>query len=96
MGMTGPPAMRMTDPHAMMALTQRIGVQPTTARFWLAPAKRYFEVLLDFILVSPGLAAQNPAWRIWHPLDDPGVTAVPELRDAILTASDHFPVTIDL
>ena len=47
-------------------------------------------------MVSAALAALRPDWRIWHPFDDPAVTAVPELRDALLSASDHFPVTIDL
>ena len=69
---------------------------PTTARFWLAPKKRYFEALLDFIMVSPDLAALKPDWRIWHPFEDPAITAVPELAQALLTASDHFPVTLDL
>jgi hypothetical protein len=88
--------LHLHDPHAEMALTQAIGLRPTTARFWLAPRKCYFEAILDFIMVSPDLAAQNPEWRIWHPFNDPRIAAVPELRDAILTASDHFPVTIDL
>ena len=88
--------LRMTDPHAEMALTQQIGLHPTTARFWLQPKKRFFEALLDFIMVSPDLAATKPDWRIWHPFNDPAVTAVPELADALLSASDHFPVTIDL
>jgi endonuclease/exonuclease/phosphatase family metal-dependent hydrolase len=47
-------------------------------------------------MVSPDLAARSPDWRIWHPFNDPAVMAIPELRDALLTASDHFPVTIDL
>jgi endonuclease/exonuclease/phosphatase family metal-dependent hydrolase len=86
------------DPHASMALAQRIGPVPTTARFYLAPKKRYFEALLDFIMVSSDLAARRPApdWRIWHPLNDPECFLRPELRDALLTASDHFPVTLDL
>jgi len=79
-----------------MALASRTGIQPTTARFWHAPNKRYFEALLDFIMVSPNVKARRPDWRIWHPFNDPGVMAVPELREAILTASDHFPVTLDL
>lgn len=87
---------RMTDPHAAMVLTQTIGLTPTTARFWLQPKKRFFEALLDFIMVSPDLAATNPDWRIWHPFNDPAVMAVPELADALLSASDHFPVTLDL
>jgi endonuclease/exonuclease/phosphatase family metal-dependent hydrolase len=96
MGLAGPAEMQLYDPHACMALAQRTGLSPTTARFWLAPQKRYFEALIDFIMVSPDLAARKPAWRIWHPFNDPKITAVPELSDAILTASDHFPVSIDL
>lgn len=96
MGLDAPPDLEMTDPHARMALTQHIGLHPTTARFWLAPRKSYFEALLDFIMVSPDLAALVPTWRIWHPYNDPKVAAVPDLSTAILTASDHFPVTIDL
>lgn len=88
--------LHLHDPHAEMALTQHVGLRPTTARFWLAPRQCYFEALLDFIMVSPDLAAQGPVWRIWHPFNDPKIAKVPELREAILTASDHFPVTLDL
>jgi hypothetical protein len=45
-------------------------------------------------MVSPDLAAKSPKWRIWHPFNDPAIRQ--PLRDAILTASDHFPVTLDL
>ena len=87
---------RLYDPHAAMVLNETNALTPSSARFWLQPQRRYFEALLDFIMVSPDLAAGKPQWRIWHPLDDPGVLAVPELADALLSASDHFPVTIDL
>ena len=87
---------RLRDPHAEMALLARVGLMPTTARFYIAPKKRYFEALLDFIMVSPGLAARGLDWRIWHPFNDPAVMAVPDLREALLQASDHFPVTLDL
>lgn len=90
------PAQKLTDPHASMALQSKIGITPTSARFYLAPQKRYFEALLDFIMVSPDLAARNPDWRIWHPFNDPRILDVPELREALLQASDHFPVTLDL
>jgi endonuclease/exonuclease/phosphatase family metal-dependent hydrolase len=96
LGTTPDPALRLTDPHAAMALQSRVGLAPTTARFYLAPQKRFFEALLDFIMVSPDLAVLGPDWRIWHPFNDPGVTDIPELREALLQASDHFPVTIDL
>ena len=96
-----PPAPRLKDPHADLALASRVGLAPTTARFWLAPMQRYFEALVDFIMVSPDLAApdlpkKSPVWRIWHPFNDPAVVKTPGLAQAILTASDHFPVTIDL
>lgn len=94
MGVACPPEGRLFDPHAEMALFSRL--QPTTARFWSVEWQRYFEALLDFIMVSPDLAAEKPHWRIWHPLNDPACWAMPELREALLTASDHFPVTIDL
>ena len=94
---TGPdPATKLVDPHAAMALQSRVGVTPTTARFYLAPQKHYFEALLDFVMVSPDLAARGPEWRIWHPFNDPHIMEIPELSEALLQASDHFPVTIDL
>lgn len=94
MGVACDPEQRLHDPHAQMALESRL--QPTTARFYNAEEERYFEALLDFIMVSPSLLPCHPHWRIWHPLNDPKCWAVPELRDALLAASDHFPVTIDL
>jgi endonuclease/exonuclease/phosphatase family metal-dependent hydrolase len=96
LGTSPDPAIHLTDPHANMALQSKVGFAPTTARFYLAPQKRFFEALLDFIMVSPDLAAKSPDWRIWHPFNDPHIMATPDLREALLTASDHFPVTIDL
>jgi endonuclease/exonuclease/phosphatase family metal-dependent hydrolase len=96
MGTDSPPELRLTDPHAEMALSRPLGAAPTSARFYLAPQKRYFEALIDFIMVSPDLAALKPDWRIWHPLNDPEVLKHPDLSAALLKASDHFPVTLDL
>ncbi|MCG6903995.1 MAG: endonuclease [Rhodobacter sp.] len=84
------------DPHARMALSQRVGAMPSTARFYLRHEERYLQALLDYVMVSPGLHAMNPRWRIWHPFDDPVCYRTPELREALLTASDHFPVSLDL
>ncbi len=84
------------DPHARQALQRRLGATPTTARFWIRPEQRFLQALLDYIMVSPDLAAKRPSWRIWHPLDDPACWARPALRDALVTASDHFPVTLDI
>ena len=96
MGVGCDPQMRLFDPHADMALDRRIGLQPTTARFWQVDQERWFEALLDFVMVSPGLLTHHTKWRIWHPLNDPTCLRTPELREALLTASDHFPVTLDL
>ncbi len=96
LGLGQPRPNRLYDPHAFLALNQRTGLNPTSARFWLPPQKCYFEALLDYIMVSADLYAAHPIWRIWHPFNDPRVAEVPELSAAILTASDHFPVTIDL
>lgn len=84
------------DPHAQRALSQRVGAVPTTARFWIRQEKRYLQALLDYIFVSPALRQHTPKWRIWHPLDDPECWGTAALRDALVTASDHFPVTIDI
>jgi hypothetical protein len=47
-------------------------------------------------MISEDLMAANPQWRIWHPFDDLACWQTPELRAALLTASDHFPVTLDI
>ncbi|WP_298292869.1 endonuclease/exonuclease/phosphatase family protein [uncultured Litoreibacter sp.] len=87
---------RMFDPHAHAALAQRIGAQMATSRFYVRREKRYLNALLDYIMVSPALADTKPNWHIWHPFDDPACWGDVELRDALLTASDHFPVTLDI
>ncbi len=96
LGTTPDPRLTLVDPHAAMALQSKVGLAPTSARFYLAPQKRFFEALLDFIMVTPDLAARSPDWRIWHPFNDPRIMDIPDLREALLQASDHFPVTVDL
>ncbi len=86
---------RLYDPHARQALSRRLGAMPTTARFWIRPEKRFLQALLDYIMVTEDIRARNARWRIWHPMDDPECWKTPVLRDALVTASDHFPVTID-
>ena len=90
------PDLRLFDPHADLAIRLPNGIIPATARFWIGPTKSYLNALIDFIMVSPDLAATHPTWRIWNPLTDPQITAQADLGDALLSASDHFPVSIDL
>lgn len=83
------------DPHAKMVLGRRFGAQPSTARFHRRDGP-YLQALLDYIMVSPDLKAKNPSWKIWHPFDQPDCYEDLPLREALLTASDHFPVTLDI
>ncbi|EAQ02765.1 endonuclease/exonuclease/phosphatase family protein [Pseudooceanicola batsensis HTCC2597] len=92
----GDEAPRLYDPHVDQALAARLTAAPTTARFHIQPDDRYLQALLDYIMISPDLMSHNPRWRIWHPFDDPGCWSRPQLRDALITASDHFPVVLDI
>ena len=81
------------DPHAV---APRMGAaMPTTARFWDIANERWLNALLDFAMVSADLAPVA-RWRILHPFDDPEAADDPALRAALLDASDHFPVVLDL
>ncbi|MEM9584398.1 MAG: endonuclease/exonuclease/phosphatase family protein [Pseudomonadota bacterium] len=96
LGIGQDPAQQLLDPHAKAALAKRIGPLHATSRFYLRHEKRYLNALLDYIMVSPDLAAKQPDWHIWHPFDDPACWGNASLRDALLAASDHFPVTLDI
>lgn len=88
------PDLQLYDPHAR--LWQGRGASPASSRFYVAQERRYLSAMLDYVMVSPDLRALKPVWRIWHPFDDPGCYGDPALREALLAASDHFPVTLDL
>nr|WP_244868098.1 endonuclease/exonuclease/phosphatase family protein [Vannielia litorea] len=97
LGADKPQDRRLIDPHARQALAGGLlQAHDTTARFYIRDEHRYLTALLDYLMLSPGLAARAVGWRIWHPFDDPAIYAVPELREALLAASDHFPVSVDL
>jgi hypothetical protein len=87
---------RLFDPHARQAARRATAAVPSTARFRVPPDGRWLSALLDYVMISPDLCARNPRWRIWHPFDDPACYRDPELRHALLHASDHFPVSLDL
>jgi hypothetical protein len=87
---------QLFDPHARMALAQRIGAMPVTARFKLRREGRYLSALLDYIMVSPNVRLMDPEWTILHPFDHAACFDDKALCSALLTASDHFPVVLDL
>jgi hypothetical protein len=84
------------DPNAERALERKIGASATTARFFLRHENRFLQALLDYVMVSADLRAKATGWRVWHPFDDPECWTDIALRDALLTGSDHFPVTLDI
>jgi len=89
------PQERLFDPHAQIVLGRRFGASPVTARF-KQKGEPYLQALLDYIMVSPRLRAKAPEWQIWHPFDHPDCYANKALREALLMASDHFPVVLDI
>ena len=91
------PDKQLSDPHANAALLPFLMPVSTTSRFYNHASKMYLNALLDYIMVSkPILDSFAPNWTIWHPFDNPKCFDNGKLRNALLTASDHFPVTVDL
>ena len=87
----------LVEPNAAIMLDPRQAWSLSTARFYISKFKRYLNALLDYIMLSPDLVqTTNPEWRIWHPFDDPECFDDKSLQSALLTASDHFPVSVDL
>ncbi len=86
----------MIEPHARYLLQPNRQGLPTSARFYNQQEERYFQALLDYAMISPDLAACQPRWRIWHPFEDAECYGDDDLRRALLEASDHFPVSLDL
>ncbi|NIZ14266.1 endonuclease/exonuclease/phosphatase family protein [Phaeobacter sp. HF9A] len=86
----------LTDPHARQLLLPKRQGLPTSARFYNPVEERYFQALLDYAMVSPDLLHLDPKWRIWHPFEDAACYGTPDLCQALLEASDHFPVSLDL
>ena len=68
---------------------------PSTSRFKRRDGP-YLQALLDYVMVSPRLRDLGPDWQIWHPFDHPECYENRPLREALLTASDHFPVVMKL
>lgn len=96
-GIGKPEGMRLHEPNADAARSARHGPLPATSRFYNPKTKTFMNALLDYIMVSDSLYRQSgPVWRIWHPFDDPLCFEDEDLSKALLTASDHFPVSVDL
>ena len=95
LGWDDPAELQLYDRHARMGLSKHLAAAPVSARFQL-PDGQYVSALLDYVMVSPDLRARALRWRVWNPFDDPGCYGDPHLCQALMAASDHFPVTLDL
>ncbi|GGL67813.1 endonuclease/exonuclease/phosphatase family protein [Wenxinia marina] len=89
-------ALRLFDPHAREVRGNPTTAQPASARFALPGGARWLSAMLDYLMVSEDLAALAPVWTIWHPFDHRPCYEDAALRQALLHASDHFPVTLDI
>jgi len=70
------------------------GWKPASARFKDRMTEDNVNVLIDHILISSGLSvAGNSPHKIWNPYEDEDAI---NLKGDLLSASDHFPVTLDL
>lgn len=96
MGPAGAPARQLRNPFVAERLSPGFGPRPASARFYIHQEERWLNALIDFVMISPDLAPAASDWRIWHPFDDKACFADAHLREALLNASDHFPVTVDL
>lgn len=85
---------QLFDPHARAALARRIGAAPTSARFKKRETGQFLSVLLDYIMVSQRVRDMGAGWTILHPFDHVDCFEDDTLREALLTASDHFPVVL--
>ncbi|KIC21628.1 endonuclease/exonuclease/phosphatase family protein [Leisingera sp. ANG-Vp] len=85
----------LNDPNAQSLARPRATSLPSTSRFYNPETKRYFRALLDYVMISHSLMGRQPQWRIWHPFEDGECYQDEEMREALLNASDHFPVTLD-
>ncbi|PQJ36803.1 hypothetical protein BSZ35_00165 [Salinibacter sp. 10B] len=101
MGDVGEPAKILRNPFTDPEWGE-YGWSPATAAFYQEKTGKYFNTLIDYVMVSRGLAQKSdPDWEIFHPyqnerFDKEENGDLVEVRDAFKKASDHYPVTVDL
>ncbi len=96
-GTDAPPEKRLRTSDTKVRWTPDRGWLPASARFHDSATGGSVNALIDFILLSPGLAERaEPIWRIWNPYQDGELAKDVALSGALARASDHFPVSVDL
>jgi len=84
---------RILKSHAGCPKWGKWGWEPSSTRFEDRFTETQVNVLIDHILVSNGLKVTGNGHMIWNPFQDDKAKGV---KGALLDASDHFPVRIDL
>lgn len=82
--------------HAGRPEYGRYGWEPASARFRDRFTEDLINVLIDHVLATQDLPVDLVAGaghKVWNPYQDDDAR---QMRDALRTASDHFPVTLDL
>ena len=77
-------------------MIKKTGKTPFSARFYPARDGVPLNALLDYILVGPNFGINAKNWRIWNPYTDPEIQRNTGLKTALITVSDHFPITYDI
>ena len=85
---------RLLRNHAGHPKWGRFGWSPSTVRFRDRITGTPVNVLIDHILISGGLKTSGAQpYQIWNPYENDLAKA---LKDDLLAASDHFPITLNL
>jgi hypothetical protein len=70
------------------------GWKPASARFKDRMTESYVNVVIDHILISSGLSgAGELVYKVWNPFEEEEAKPI---KNDLLIASDHFPITLDL
>jgi len=87
----------LRNPFTRAKWNKNKGWSPATASFFQFESRKTFNVLLDFIMVSPNILEENfVKWIIWNPNENRDDITNVTLKTALQKASDHFPVTFDM
>ncbi len=70
-----------------------LGWTPSSTRFKDRITETQVNVLIDHILVSQNIGIQAESHKVWNPYQQ---MEAHDIKDSLETASDHFPVTIEL
>jgi hypothetical protein len=72
----------------------KYGWNPSSSRYQDRITGDYFNVLIDHILLSQSIVAENA--RVWNPFLKDAPDDVKALKKALKDASDHFPVSVQI